>query len=374
MQFTSIQKLLCSFVVIGTVALPVAANDTDEPTYNLQLRSITDFTHFNTSDLGRSEEDFDFRSVRATLNGRLTSGFEFKLSTEFAGDGITFEDAFLKYQLSDAFSLTVGRHRVPVSLEEQTSIMDISFAERAAFTDAFNLGRAIGVSAAYHQSGFTFTSGIYGEERDIDFSPEVWSYAARSTFGQNRGNTSWLVGAAFWDKSYDDAVNRSYRGQLNANAVSPIISAGLLVTDEEYLGFEGAVQFERFHLAAEYGVQRSTLDNQQPAAKFGGGYAEIGYFLTDHARSVDIKAGKWTSYQDLNHSDLAVQLVARADFLSLNDDAFRFGNQEAYLFGANLYLNRHIRFLLNIAFQEFQTVDAASVDAHTITTRLQLVW
>ena len=373
MKFTSFQKLICSFPVV-LICVPALAYDAPSPAYDLQLRSFIDYAHFKASELNQVEDELEFRSLRATLNARPVSGVELKLSTEFSHSDVTIEDAFLKYNVSEAFSVTVGRHRPPVSLEEQTSALDLSFAERAAFTDAFNFARAIGVSASYHQNGFTLSSGLYSESRDVSFSPDTWSYAARATYGWENGEYSWLVGSSFWHTANDTAGDRIYSGQANAHEASPVIVAALSVEDEKYLGFEAAFKRKQFHIAAEYGRLKTQETGLVSGDSFKGGYAEVGYFLTKHERTLDIKAGKWGSYQSLEDVGLAVQLVARADFLSLNDENAVFGTQESYLFGVNLHFNRHIRFLLNAAFQNYETAEATSINARSVTTRLQLVW
>src|SRR5688572_8566180 len=91
----------------------------------------------------------ELRRARLGVEGTIPGGFGYVFELDFADNNVEITDAILTYRASDEIGLTIGQHNGFQSLEELTSSRFSSFIERAAFTDAFNFERRVGLSGSW---------------------------------------------------------------------------------------------------------------------------------------------------------------------------------------------------------------------------------
>src|SRR5688572_23511278 len=108
--------------------------------------------------LGFSNE---LRRGRLGVEGTVPGGFGYTFELDFADNGVEITDAFLNYRAGESLVLTVGQHNPFQSLEELTSSRFSSFIERAAFTDAFNFERRVGLSGVLTSGDFIAQAGVF---------------------------------------------------------------------------------------------------------------------------------------------------------------------------------------------------------------------
>jgi phosphate-selective porin OprO/OprP len=309
--------------------------------------------------LGFSNE---FRRVRIGLQGSMPGGFGYRIEVDFADDDIDLNDAYLSYE-TGAFGIGAGQRNNFQSLEELTSSLDISFLERAAFTDAFGFERRLGLWTEYQagdvlaQGGvFTDNAGDLGDDRN-----ENIGVSGRLVFMPSFGGTQLHLGAsAHWrDLGFTDPALRFRQRPFVHTTNTRFIDTGAFLVDSEHrYGVEAAMIAGRLHAAAEahwQNVHRPT----SPHPTFFGGYGEIGYFLTDHRRGYrggEFKAPKVANGFDAGGAG-AVQIVARYDYLDLNDSGFSGGTQDGYALGISWWPAQYVRLMLNYARLEYE--DAA---------------
>jgi phosphate-selective porin OprO/OprP len=82
--------------------------------------------------------------------GNFLQGWKYKFETDFANSEIDVKDAYIEYsgEYVEPAYVRVGQYKIPNSLEELTSRRFITFMERSAIIDAFELdGRSVWAAA-----------------------------------------------------------------------------------------------------------------------------------------------------------------------------------------------------------------------------------
>ena len=110
---------------------------------------------------------------------------------------------------------------------------------------------------------------------------------------------------------------------------------------------------------------RSRIDrNRLGNLAFGAWYAQASFVVTgenyDYGRSTGTVAGV-----DVRRKGNAVELAARISGIDLQDDNLRAGRGRTYTVGANYYLNRNVRFMVNYARSRAHDVGPLNEDRRT---------
>jgi phosphate-selective porin OprO/OprP len=277
--------------------------------------------------------------------GSLPGGFGYNVEFNFAQGSVDYEDIVLTYQRPKSpFRVTIGNFYPLSSLETMTSSRLTSFLERAAFTDAFNYNRRLGVAVALldpETDRYTLTAGIFGQEiNNAAFNRTGWQASLRGTFAPTLGDARLHLGANFQHRvAPRDAQNVQYRSRPFTQVTDQrFVDTGLVAADgDDIAGLEFGAILKSFHLAAE--AQQVWVRGYRPGHSFGanngaaGGlfyagnpafrsaYAEAGYYFTGESRGY--KGGRWDRPKVLHPFNDggwgALQLNARLDWLDLGD-------------------------------------------------------
>jgi phosphate-selective porin OprO/OprP len=263
-------------------------------------------------------------------------------------------------------------------LEELTSARFITFMERAAITDAFDLNRRIGVGSGIGGDNWGVDAGLFGQNVDQQSDNEGYALAGRGhyAFDMAAGDRpAWLhLGSSlrFRDLENDsdgDSVRYRQRPFFHFTGTRSV-DTGVIPDAENdvWLGGELAFVSGRFSAQSEASntwLQRSSGNDD--ATGLWGGYLGASWFLTDDSRTYDPEDGVFNrvAVKDPVHDGGigAWQLGARLDFVDLNDGSadVRGGEQYSTILGINWYLNDHIRMMLDGAWTK--VVDARESDA-----------
>ncbi len=294
----------------------------------------------------------ELRRAQLGLEGTAPGGFNWLIEAEFA-EGITeITEMTLTWEGSDTLSLTIGQHNNFQSLEELTSDRFSAFMERAAFTDAFNFERRIGVSAEITHRAFTAQLGIFGENLlEIDEADGAYSLDGRIIYAPDIGGTRLhLAASAHWRDNgdrVDNGVTSRFRVRplFHATDTRFVSSPALLADGESRFGFEAAVIRGPFHAVAE----AQWLDVDLPTAgaerDYFGGYAEIGWFLTGETRGY--RSARWDRTRVRRPVETggpgAFQVNLRYDRLDLDQD----GEQDGLVAALIWIPTDHARLMIN---------------------------
>lgn len=312
--------------------------------------------------LGTSTE---MRRIRLGGEGSLGAGIGYKLELELSDNVVDLVDTFVTYK-TGPWLLALGNQNQFQSLDELTGDTSGSFMERAAFTDAFAFERRLGVSAQYEKGPWVLQAGLFADDitalSNASDGPaggdENNSHGldGRVVYAPKVGKTQLHFGASgHWRelKRVSDTPTRyRQRPYLHTTNSRLIGTSALPVREERHYGVEAAFVRGRWHGAAETHWLDSTLKTG-PDARFFGGYAELGYFLTDDTRGY--KSGIFDRAKPktpLNGDGRAggvgaLQVNVRYDYLDLNDRGVAGGKQDAWLAALIWQPVEFLRFNLN---------------------------
>lgn len=305
--------------------------------------------------LGFSNE---VRRARLGVEGTIPGDFGYKFEMDFAPGDVEITDAYLSYNRGP-LELVVGQHNSFQSLDELTSSLHSSFIERAAFTDAFNFERRVGVSAQYAKGmvlaqGGVFTDSISDLNSAGDYN-NSYGFDTRLVLMPKIGSNQLHFGASYhWRDLNDAATSVRYRQRpaVHTTDVRFIDTGNITGAEKETsYGVEAAGIFGPFHLASEAYWQRVGRTGFADPTFFGA-YVEGGYFFTGESRGY--KAGKFDRVKVKRPFGEeggwgALGLNLRWDYLDLNDAGIVGGTQNAYQASLNWKPTDYVLFGLNFA-------------------------
>lgn len=287
----------------------------------------------------------EFRRLRLGGEGSLGDGVGYKLEFELSDNGVDTVDTFVTYERG-GFLLTAGNQNPFQSLDELTGDTAGSVMERAAFTDAFNFERRLGLSLQYRGTlliqGGIFADDISALSNDAD-GPEggdennSYSLDGRVSYAPKLGDLQLHAGASAHMRQLkrvaETTTRYRQRPYIHGSNTRLIGTAALEVDRETSFGVEAAAIRGPWHAVTE-GHWLEARRPGAPDANFWGAYAEVGYFLTE-GDSRALKEGifgRTEPSRPLGDGGIgAVQVNLRYDHLDLNDGAIRGGTQDGWL-------------------------------------------
>lgn len=337
--------------------------------------------------LGYSAE---FRRLRLGAEGQFTDNLLYKLEFEMSDNEVDLVDTFVTYK-NGGFSVTLGNQNQFQSLDELTGDTTGSVMERAAFTDAFNFERRLGISTQYVHGPITLQAGIFADDisslagtDDLDADENnAFSLDGRIVYAPKIDETQLHFGASgHWRKLNRVSVSPvryRQRPYLHGTDSRVLATPELSVERELNYGIEAAAIHGPWHFAAEgHWLRPDLIDG--PTSTLFGGYAEIGYFLTkgDTRAYSNAIFGTTSPKNPMNKGGIgAIQMTLRYDYLDLNGKNFIGGEQNAYIASLVWTPLKYLRFNLNYGYLDYD--DAALVlggkrdyGLHMLATRMEL--
>lgn len=355
---------------------------------NLRGRLLVDTAWVNDANDNENTSATEFRAARIGIEGKAWSDVKYKFEADFSGNDVDVKDAYLQW--SGPAKFTFGQFKTPNSLEEQTSSRYITFMERASFTDAFSFGRQIGLGVTKAGDDYTFNAGIFRGANGVSDEDEGYALATRLTYGPKMDDMQMHFGGSLrYRNNGEDQGDFRYRQRPHSHlAGNRYVQTSRFADSDTFYGFEAAAVMGPLSVQGEWGFLSANIST--PAAgetnpTFSGGYIELSYFLTGESRKYDPKKG---SFQRINVNDPvfsggkgAFQVAARYDRIDLSDKTFFGGEQNTLVIGANWWLNRHTRFMVNYSNSKIKNgADVALNDANgensvnTFGIRAQIDW
>ncbi len=295
----------------------------------------------------------ELRRAYIGFDGTMPGGFGYRVEADLANSSVDLTDLYLTYKASPKLTFTLGQHKPFQSMEDMTSDLFTSFMERAAFNSGFGFERRVGASATYTGKQVIVQAGVFTDNAADLNSDRNNSYSldGRIVFMPKIGNGQLHIGGSAHYRDFNDAATSTrYRARpfVHTTDVRLIDTGAFSATGERSFGAELAYVSGRFHATAEsqwMTAMRPGLANPT----FNGGYAEVGYLLTD-----DTTAYKNGVYDRIKPKQPvgkggvgAIQLNLRYDWLNLNSGAIVGGRQQVA--GASLIWMPidYVRFVLN---------------------------
>lgn len=275
----------------------------------------------------------DIRRGRLGVSGDIPGGFGYKVEVDFANSDLAVTDALISYEHGDV-EISVGQFNNFQSLEELTSSLHTSFIERAAYTDAFNFVRRVGIGATYGADDILVQVGVFSDNMD-DLPTDSWSTDGRVVYMPKVGDAQIHLGASLHYREYEDGNTVRYRQRPLVGFTSErFINTGNFAADSELsYGLEGAFVSGPFHGAIEGYWRKVDAPMMLEDPTFFGGYVEVGYYLTK-GDTRGYKGGKFDRTKPVNPVGEggmgSLQLNVRYDRLDLTDAGIIGGSQNGY--------------------------------------------
>lgn len=336
------------------------------------------------SSAGTGDRRFNtlLRRARIETSGTILEDFGYVLDVNIndksADRSAEIHAAGLKYTGWERVDVFVGRDKEPFGLEELASSKAISSIERNYFTDASDVdaqphfgfrvdgkGGPVGWSVgAFSPDGNPKTSG--GSDR-IALTGRV--------FGAPIADDERVLhlGAAYTDRRLDDP--ELLRGfSVKVAKTGDAIAARQILADEDR-----ALGLELLYLQGPWSLQAEAFQRDLKGAG-GGPDGEVRHFylqgtwtITGESRGYSAQRGIPGQVNPAGRRG-AVELVAKYDDLAFDVDGEPEQNVSGYLIGANWYVNRHVKLMLNVIRVTSDDVIASGLDddATVISTRLQV--
>ncbi len=312
-------------------------------------------------------EGTEARRARLGIEGKAWKVFKYKFEVDFADNEADVTDAYLQYKGKQLGGLTVllGQAKTPNSLEEQTSSRFVTFSERAAFTDAFSLGRQLGIVLGYSNEfnnvGYKVDLGAFRgsfDKDDVgnenDFLDEGRTLAARLATWTTVNDNLFHLGGSVRHRQLgetDGSIDYEQRPFVHVVDAEVVETSSLLSANEDdlFYGIEGAWQWDAFHIQGEWAQTNLDLSGGDEFT-FDGWYIDAGYFLGGKRGYKKGKFGRPKIDNPVGAGGWgALQIAYRYDTLDLSDGTELGGELTQHIIAVNWWLNRHTLLSFNYA-------------------------
>lgn len=319
-----------------------------------------DYNFVDTDNAGAEWSATELRRLRLGVSGKYGDNLKYKmeLNTDSAGE-VDVEDAYLQWApTSGPWSVKIGQYKTPNSLDSETSSRFISTLERAAFTNAFDINRRLGVGVEVEGEKYSFFAGAFGDNLNEMSAQEGYALASRLvvTPVKEDGRILHLGATVRYRDIGDTQSDIRYRQRPFSHEPGRILSTGNVARSDFYVSAEAAAVLGRMWAAGEYA---RTFVNCSAAAEtalrcvgdpsIDGAYGEVGVFF---GGAKGYKGGKF----DRPHVDHpvteggagALSLVARFDRIDLDSSGIDGGSYNSYILGADWWATRYTRLGVNL--------------------------
>jgi phosphate-selective porin OprO/OprP len=358
-------KLTMSAGVLATLCALVSSVSMAKSNDDLDLSGfiMLDYNKFDTTllenqyDSNGSQSEFDIRRARLSLKYEFTNDWQSKFQLGFADGEAEIKDAYLKYTGWDFADLTLGQQKENFDLERATSSRNLFMLERSMVSEAFSPGRSLGVSLSGELAPINWQLGYYKPDSDKATS----AITGRITWVPWQHDTSLLhLGAAFSERDYNGNEFR-INEPLEVYSADSLLEGDKINADNvSQQGIELLWLKDRFTMMAQW-QQASVASNENTTHDYQGGYLQFGYQLSGGYRKY--KNGKLG-----RSAEPGWELTGRYSLLKLADE-----NQdaEAYTFGVNYTVNKHMKFMADYIQTEYYEAGATITSGNAIALRFQ---
>lgn len=371
------RQVLCGAAVIAGAQFAPQAMAQDEPigfiskwdggaptfsgdgwTFKVLGRAQFDY-NFARSD---NSEDFDIsntqiRRLRIGASGTFGEGLKYKFEVNFdEGGDITAEDVYVEWKpgVLNGWSVQLGHFKTQNSFDEINSSKFTTFLERAAFTDAFELDRRLGVALRKFGDNYSLETGIFLSNLDnVSGNEEGWAASGRATYSPILEDDLKLhLGASFrYRNQGDDESLLEFRQRPFTENTDRIISTGDIAESDTFLQGEVIAQYKQFWAASEYAVTFANTDFAGLGVgdpTFSGWYAETGFYIGGDRIYKKGKFDRPTIDRPITKGGYgAFSGAIRYDTLDLNSSGIQGGSQDTIAVAADWWPTRYTRLGIN---------------------------
>jgi phosphate-selective porin OprO/OprP len=311
---------------------------------------------------------FTFRRLTFALKSKIAKDWEAELDLDFAEQvstksQIDLRDAWMKYTVPDMnLSFQAGNFKEPFGMERLNSSRLLTFLERSSPSNAFALGRRVGISARYWTDYAQVTAALMGHEtgtridkgqRDEGYSTNLRISGA--PINEHGHNLHLGVAGSYKipDATSDLAPNTIEISSRTETYVSnpKLLHTGDIADVNYYNRYGGELMYINgpFYMQSEYMGSKIYRWYQKPTVSLQGGYVTLSYTITGETRYYYVDEGEVGPIEAAQNPWGAIELAARYSITDLNDFAagIKGGQSNQLMLGVNYYPNLNFKFQLN---------------------------
>lgn len=203
------------------------------PEHDIQIgfhgRIYMDGVHYldDVTDLSSDASISDVRFGTTVAWGK----WQTKINVSFGNEEVMIKDAFLKYFQKENSIFTIGNFIEPFGLEGAASSKDLRFIGASNTTQAFGIGRGVGVGYTYFTDKFYGATGLFaGSVENDNKGDQGYSTTTKLAYTPVvNDNLTWQVGTSF---SYRKPEANGFSSDLNDDDYNREV---LLVAGPEHL-------------------------------------------------------------------------------------------------------------------------------------------
>ena len=323
------------------------------------------------------------RRARFAVKAQITPDWYGEVDMELANGSFELKDAIVRYNGLKNWQFSVGSQKPDFSLSHNTSSRYLEFMERPMVVNAFAPSRHLGIFAKYSSKYFFGSASILFQEIE---GQETRDYVEdnNKSYGMDEGlsyvgkivvrplnETDYGIhigGAIMYDtpKTSDEfgayggtrfscrnATNISRKKYIDTDDIKNtkynLIATAELAAHYDGLRLEGAWMSDWTYMNPE----KVVIDKPY---HFYGWYVEGGYLLCGGKQTYDNGGAKFNRQRN-GRSWGDIELVAKYEFIDLNDYEGRAADQAIYggsaaLYGAglNFYFGKNVKIALNYQY------------------------
>jgi phosphate-selective porin OprO/OprP len=348
---------------------------------------------------GHDDSDIDFRRFNIDMRGIFFDAIEFRLDIDFANVR-DIKDNWIRFKnLPILNHMRFGHLKEPSSLEELTSIHNLTFMEQSLPTQALTPGRNLGVRYNNNFLGNRMTLALGGfwetssfdspnalgdrinENIGFDLSARITGLPLYAENGKKLIHLGLSYGHLFRDENRGDSNLRiSTRPETRITDELLVDTGDLLIDGGERIGGEFAVVRGPLSFQGEY---LYAIAYEEGNLNFWGYYLYGSYFLTGENRRYNRSNGTFTrtepkhNFRPFKGGWGAWELGLRYSYLDLNSGDIKGGKETNFTVGLNWYLHPKIRFMFNYIRANVEDRDDPSINdgtADIFASRFQVVF
>lgn len=324
-----------------------------------------DFRGYQTGD--HPANSFFLRRARIALEGKLDRYFDFRIEGDFADPVTPLRDFYVNIHRIDEFQVRFGQFRVPISQEEMRSDNLQDFVERSLVNNLVpSRSPGVGASGSINKGVFEYQVGAWNGKglltANNNGTPET---ALRLRFNPWKHTDEFLAKGFIFGGAFTQGRSlggNSVRGLTESRSFTfftpDTINGKYNRANGEFTWMLGPAS-----IRAEYDQTNQRRDNLGPGGRNLPGVVAKGYMaqatwvLTGEEKpEIGVVAPKHNLFGDGNGREGlgAFELKFRYANLQISDGTAKSNRAETLYFGTNWYMNRFVRYMLDLGFERFK--------------------
>ena len=313
----------------------------------------------------KSFSDMEWRRTRINIKGSVNKHWSYKATYDFNSekDTANLDEGYVKYDTKKGFTITAGKTKADMMLEQRTSSKWISTVERGllnAMNEKVNYlvgkpGDGAGVKLGFYAkesriSGVISVFDAYKNDSDDD-NDMILHATARLNYSPKMGKNEYAhFGVSYGMADYKGETSKAEL-QLGIHQGDKTLLADAAAGDITNLGIEAAYVNGPFSVQAEYFDNETELENGSKGYEWDGYYGQLSYVLTGETRGYKWKGAKFDKIKPKGKMG-AVELVLRYEDISVDDAdegtvAVNKVDLDRTVIGVNWYVANTVKFMAN---------------------------